>query len=163
MDCLSKLYPARCSRILLRWISLGCAAGLVTGCAVDPAPPGSRFVVTAPVAEFYKNGPAQAASFQMEALRNLPGQDTGPDFQLLKGAAVTMLKREFGFSRVTTEDGVVGYVANEQLKVAPLMTRAATAVEPRRSKRSSAPTRSAPRMQREEQLDLSDIPFPLPS
>jgi hypothetical protein len=134
------------------------------GCASEPVPMGSRFVVAAPFAEFYKNGPAQDVDFAQHTFSNyLAEQYTGPDFQLPKGAAVTMLKRESGYSRVVTDNGVAGYVANEKLRPAPAVARAAP-MEMRNERSFRQRTRAAPPSRRnEEQLDLSDLPLPLPS
>jgi len=48
-----------------------------------------------------------------------PAQSFGPDFSLAQGQHVIMLKKEFGYSRVMTDDGQSGYVASEDLAVAP--------------------------------------------
>ncbi|MDP9292795.1 MAG: hypothetical protein M3O82_10600 [Verrucomicrobiota bacterium] len=61
-------------------------------------------MISADKSPFYKFGPAQAA---------------GPDSMLAKNDHVWMVRREFGFSRVETEDGQFGYVATEDLKIAP--------------------------------------------
>ena len=136
---------------------------IFTGCSSTPAPRGGRWVVTAPQAEFFRHGPAQAAKLPAE-LRptfTLPN-DAGPDFQLPRGAVVTMLRREFGFSRVATEDGQTGYVANEQLKPAPALASTAPTElrRPPTPRGRNKPGPAAPR--NEERLDLSDIDLPLP-
>ena len=135
----------------------------LVGCSTTPAPSGGRWVVSAPQAEFYRHGPAQSANLPTDVrLNSTLADNTGPDFQLARGAVVTMVRREFGFSRVMTEDGNVGYVANEQLKPAPALASVVPMdVRPSRTLRSrTKPIPSAPL--REEQLDLSDIPLPLP-
>jgi hypothetical protein len=145
----------------------GSALLFFTGCATDPAPRGSRFVVTAPFAEFYKNGPAEdVANLDVAQHRfdnYLLEQHTGPDFQLPKGATVTMLKRESGYSKVITDGGVAGYVANDQLR--PASAVAHVAPMQMRSERSFRDRSRAnpPNRRNEEHLDLSDIPLPLPS
>ena len=48
-----------------------------------------------------------------------PAQSFGPDFSLAQGQHVIMLRKEFGYSRVMTDDGQSGYVASEDLVVAP--------------------------------------------
>lgn len=154
----------RSMHLVLRLLLAGGALAWVAGCASDPVPPGSRFVVSAPFAEFYKKGPAQDVGFAQSGFDNyLAGQYAGPDFQLPKGAAVTMLKRESGYSKVVTDNGVAGYVANEKLKPAPAVARnVPTEVRPQRNIRERV--RSVPPSRRnEDQLDLSDIPLPLPS
>jgi len=143
----------------------GCALLFLGGCAMEPAPPGSRFVISAPTAEFYKNGPAQDAGFAAHSFDNyLAGQYTGPDFQLPKGAAVTMLKRENGFSKVVTDFGVAGYVANEKLKPAPAVAARTVPTEMRNDRNNRQRTRALPPSRKnDEQLDFSDLPLPLPS
>jgi hypothetical protein len=49
---------------------------------------------------FYKHGPAQAV---------------GPDFSMKPGTKVTVIKREFGYSRIMLDNGQSGYVATEAL------------------------------------------------
>lgn len=149
----------------LRLLFAGCALLLVAGCATEPAPPGSRLVVSAPFAEFYKKGPAQDVGFAQHTFDNfLTEQAIGPDFQLPKGATVTMLKRESGFSRVVTDTGVAGYVANEKLAPAPAVARnAPTEARPQRSLLRERTRALPPSRRNDDQLDLSDIPLPLPS
>ncbi len=48
-----------------------------------------------------------------------PAQSFGPDFSLAQGQHVIMLRKEFGYSRVMTDDGQSGYVASEDLVLAP--------------------------------------------
>jgi hypothetical protein len=84
-----------------------------------------------------------------------------------------MLKREFGFSQVMLANGQTGYVATEDLKLAPpeppaprtasssalfpARGNATAAGAPGKKKRSSAPWS---RPQPEPKLDLSDVPAP---
>lgn len=145
----------------------GAALGLfVAGCASEPIPTGSRMIVSAPIAQFYKHGPAQDPGFQQGTYGTQlsQAQDYGPDAQLPKGSAVTLLSKEMGFSRVATEDGRVGYVANDQMQRAPAITRvtepAAPAWKPGPAPRRNKPAPARPPV---EQLDLSDVPLPLPS
>lgn len=142
-----------------------CALVFLAGCASDPTPMGSRFVVSTAFAEFYKNGPAQDVGFAQHTFDNyLASQYTGPDFQLPKGASVTMLKRESGYSKVVTDNGVAGYVANEKLAPAPAVARNVPVETTRPQRNIRERIRSVPPTRRnEDQLDLSDIPLPLPS
>lgn len=83
--------------------SIGAAVVLAAagGCAVKPSGPASGYYsVTSPTAELYKYGPAQ--SF-------------GPDLMLKKGERLTMLDRQWGFSKVMTAHGDTGYVASEDI------------------------------------------------
>jgi hypothetical protein len=151
-------------RTIFRCFLASAILALGAGCASDVVPPGSRFVVSTPFAEFYKNGPTQDVGFAQHTFDNyLASQSTGPDFQLPKGASVTMLKRESGYSKVVTDNGVAGYVANEKLAPAPAVARNAPAVtRPQHNMRERV--RALPPSRRnDDQLDLSDIPLPLPS
>lgn len=56
---------------------------------------------------------------QSPMFRYGPAQSFGPDFSLQQGQHVVMLKREYGYSRVMTDDGQSGYVATEDLTPAP--------------------------------------------
>lgn len=151
--------------ITLRLLLAGSALLLVAGCASAPVPPGSRFVVSTSFAEFYKNGPAQDVGFAQHTFDNyLASQYTGPDFQLPKGAAVTMLKRESGYSKVITDNGVAGYVANDKLAPAPAVARnVPTEVRSQRNIIRERTRALPPSRRNDEQLDLSDLPLPLPS
>jgi hypothetical protein len=82
---------------------LAVALALLPGCATSGGASG-RYVVTAPKSPFYKYGPAQAF---------------GADFALNRGQKVTVVENSFGFSRVTTEDGLAGYMPTDDLAPAP--------------------------------------------
>ena len=75
----------------------------LTGCE-NTIPSGASYVVSVPKAAFYKYGPAQ--SF-------------GPDFMLDEDTRVTILQHSMGFSRVSTNTGLSGYISNDDLKPAP--------------------------------------------
>lgn len=147
---------------LLLLLAIACfGMALLGGCAVDPGLKGSRYAVSAASAQFYKNGPAQAVGF--ESSSTIPMPDLGPDFALPRGAAVTLLKRELGYSKVVSDEGVTGWIANDQMRPAPALVRdapvrnsPATNIVPRKRTPSSAPAV-------EQKLDLTDILLPLPS
>lgn len=143
-----------CRFLLLALLSLS----LCSCETAAPVAPGGRYIVNTTRAPFFKYGPAQ--SF-------------GPDFNLIQGQRVTMIERAFGYSRVTTDEGVTGYVATDQIAIAPpepFVARSATSGrmptsftsvpmrqtkgKPRRS--SVAPTPSDPL------FDVTDVPTPLP-
>ena len=108
--------------------------------------PAGQYVVVGGNAQFYKYGPAQ--SF-------------GPDFVLAKGRKVTMVERAFGYSRVTTDEGVTGYVATDD--VAPAPPEPAPAVTPAPERVSPVRKRSNVRGTPSEPLfDVNDVPMPLP-
>jgi hypothetical protein len=67
-------------------------------------PPGAVCEVAVTRAPFYKYGPAQAF---------------GADDSLAQGSRVTMVERDFGFSRVMLTNGVTGYIATDDLKPIP--------------------------------------------
>jgi hypothetical protein len=87
-------------------VVLACAgAALLGGCAASkPGKGDGYFAVTAKQAQLYRFGPAQP---------------TGADELLKQGRLVLMLRHEYGFSRVMTENGVTGYVANDFIAPAP--------------------------------------------
>jgi hypothetical protein len=137
-------------------IGVGLAIVLLSGCAKELAPPGSRFQVSARSAQFYKYGPAQ--SF-------------GADFVLPKGQRVIMLDRSFGFSRVMTDDGITGWVASEELAPAPPEPRRLASRGKRTSGGGGQPARmySGPRKSSKVDsvpgdplFDMSDLPPPMP-
>jgi hypothetical protein len=145
------------------------AVGIVlfaAGCASSPpAPVGSAFVVSARKAQFYKNGPAQQFSYIEPTFdQDINAAGVGPDFELPKGAHLTMLKREFGFSRVVTDDGIVGYVSNDQMSAAPAVARVTRPAVPNARPYRETPRNTNPHQRKapEPGLDLNDVPLPLP-
>ena len=87
----------RCSHALLGALVLSSF-----GCATAPViPPGTQCEVTGSHTAFYKYGPAQ--SF-------------GADEIIPRGTTVTLLEREFGFSRVMRPNGLTGYVPTEDIQ-----------------------------------------------
>lgn len=88
-------------RILRRLLPMICLAAFSACESQNSVPSGSKFVVSANKASFYKFGPAQ--SF-------------GPDFVLNEGARVTVLEYSFGYSRVMTEDGTAGFISTDDIK-----------------------------------------------
>jgi len=152
-------------RAIYRWLAVFLALGFLTGCATDRIAPGSRFVVATPTAEFFKHGPAQNFQLPNPTYAQFSAeQEGGPDFDLPKGTIVTLLKREFGYSRILTNNGIAAYVSNDQLRPAPPLPastrdmRSANNTNARARQKTPPP----PRKGREEQLDLNDLPLPLP-
>ncbi len=70
--------------------------------AATPTGPVTRFRVTAETTPFFRLGPQQPA---------------GPDLALKQDTRISMVKRGFGYSQVKLDDGMVGYVGNEDIKV----------------------------------------------
>jgi hypothetical protein len=128
------------------------AAAIFGSCTSGPAvPPGSRYIVTASRAQFYKYGPAQTF---------------GPDFALGKGQKVTMVQHSFGYSRVTTDDGVTGYVSSDEVAPAPPEPKppSTPVPAPHASVFSGRPKQSNVRGTPGSPLfDVNDVPMPLPS
>lgn len=85
------------------------------------------YVVNVKQTPFYRYGPAQA---------------TGPDFNLDLGQRVTVIRRDYGFSRVTLETGQVGFVANEDILPAPASGRKPSNSTSPRGERRQGPTLS---------------------
>jgi len=83
-------------------------AFFVTACETVPLEPSPDFVgdmvVATDYAQFFKLGPQQAG---------------GADFSLRTGERVMLQRKEFGYSRVQLENGLVGYLANEDITPAP--------------------------------------------
>lgn len=165
-------------RIAIRsWITLPvmatAGAGMLFfgGCAGNSLPAGSRFVVSTTSAQFFKNGPAQEVGFDVDlSLRKFSAPDSGADFSLPKGSLVTVVSRESGYSRVSTENGMVGYIANDQLQPAPAPAMAIERVSHpvRRDARPSTERRTPvhrlpePALAPDRQLDMRDLPLPQP-
>ena len=75
--------------------------GVVLGAGCESSKHGKGegyYAVTAKQAQVYRFGPAQP---------------TGADALLKEGHKLLMLRKEFGYSRVMTEDGMTGYVSND--------------------------------------------------
>jgi hypothetical protein len=81
-------------------LMLALAGGIVlTGCETSKqGPTDGYYVVTSKQAQVYRFGPSQP---------------TGADAILAVGQKVRMLRKEFGYSRVMTEDGMSGYISND--------------------------------------------------
>ena len=62
------------------------------------------YAVSAKLAQVYRFGPSQP---------------TGADAMLKQGQRIIMLRQEYGYSRVMTEDGLTGFVANDLIAPAP--------------------------------------------
>jgi hypothetical protein len=110
---------------------------------------GNRYIVTGGNAQFYKYGPAQ--SF-------------GSDFVIPRGRKLTMVQRAFGYSRVTTDDGVTGYISTDDIALAPPEPPPPPATPvPRREPTSHVRKRSNVQGTPGEPLfDVNDVPMPLP-
>ena len=83
---------------------LAAVLSFLPGCTTGGSAGSGRYVVTAPKSPFFKYGPAQAF---------------GADFALNRGQFVTVTENSFGFSKVTTDDGIAGYMPSEDLIPAP--------------------------------------------
>jgi hypothetical protein len=78
---------------------------LIAACATNKSEiVTTSYIVSAPTTSFFKYGPAQ---------------EFGPDLTLTNGQHVTMLHKEFGYSRIMTDTGVSGYVSNDDIKALP--------------------------------------------
>ena len=83
----------------------GCQSGAKKGAnppatAKANAPASDRCKVTADTTPFYLYGPQEA---------------NGPDDVLKKDTKLTLIKRSYGYSRVTTPNGQTGYVGTEDI------------------------------------------------
>ena len=79
---------------------------LVAGCtsSITQGTIGDWYAVTAPETPFYRYGPQQG---------------NGPDSQLPKDSIMKIIRPSFGFVKVKLQDGESGYVASEDIGVAP--------------------------------------------
>ena len=98
MSALRKI-PGLCAAIALAVTSALSACG-----TSRPAKGDTYYAVSAKMAQVYRFGPAQP---------------TGADALLKQGQRMIMLRQEFGYSRVMTDDGMTGYVANDLITPAP--------------------------------------------
>jgi uncharacterized protein YgiM (DUF1202 family) len=89
-----------------RWFFLLGTALLLSGCATETFAPdvAPEYVIIRDYSPFYRMGPQQGR---------------GPDASLRVSTRVKLLRREMGFSLVQLEDERTGYVANENITVAP--------------------------------------------
>lgn len=133
------------ARVLAVWVF--CL--LIQGCATQTFAPeqAPEFLVIRDFTPMYRLGPMQAR---------------GPDASLKVNTRVKMLRKEMGYSLVQLEDERTGYVANENLAVAPprppepkvsdfVPDNASTGARGRRGKPSSPAYRGE---------QLNDIPLP---
>jgi hypothetical protein len=83
-------------------------AALLAACETTPIGPAAEFVPDKVVSNdyslFFRLGPQQAG---------------GADLSLRTNEPVMLLRKEFGYSRVQLENGMVGYMANEDIQTAP--------------------------------------------
>jgi hypothetical protein len=86
-------------------------------------------------------------------------QNQGPDAMLELGTKVTLVSREYGYSRFMTAQGVVGYAATNDFALAPKPRPTPPPLPPLRTAQSGKRRGSAPTPQ-EKKLDLGDLPAP---
>jgi hypothetical protein len=83
-------------------------AALLAACETTPIGPAPEFIPDTAVSNdyslFFRLGPQQAG---------------GADLSLRTNEKVMLLRKEFGYSRVQLENGMVGYMANEDIQPAP--------------------------------------------
>lgn len=95
---LSKCWPTTCAAVV----------SLLAACQTTPVGPAPEFmadmVVSNDYSLFFRLGPQQAG---------------GADLSLRTNEKVMLLRKEFGYSRVQLENGLVGYMANEDIQPAP--------------------------------------------
>jgi hypothetical protein len=90
------------------------ATGVFFGCkSVNSMKGEGEYMVTAKQTQVFRFGPAQTS---------------GADAILVEGERVVMLRREYGYSRVMTEDGQPGFVANDTIAPAPPREKPRTTV-----------------------------------
>lgn len=96
----------RIQRAAPRAFSLLFTAFILGGCATQTFAPevAPEYVMIRDFSPFYRMGPQQGR---------------GPDASLRSGTRVKLLRREMGYSLVQMDDLRTGYVANENMTVAP--------------------------------------------
>lgn len=127
-------------------IALTAVAVVLAGCAETElgqggtANGGKFYAVVTDSTAFYRYGPQQG---------------NGPDMKLQKDALMTLIHPSFGYCKVKLMTGEQGYVASEDIHVAPaaLVTAATTPPQPTRSYR-------APRLPTDSELVLPPEPLP---
>ena len=140
-----------------------------SGCATDPALKERRMVVATPTAQFYKDAAVPEMDFSTSgySMTSQAELKIGPGVRLPNGAVVTLLKREANYSHVMTGQGVVGYVANDQLRPATVHDSGVLVDIPSAPVQNSRTVGGRPksnpvpvRKSKDEQLDLGDVPLP---
>ncbi len=129
------------ARLLLALLGAGAFAGCA-GTGTGDVPTG-QYEVVASATPFFRFGPMQ---------------NQGPDIMLTRGQRVTILKREFGYCRVSS-NGLLGYVPADDLKPIKPEPRLVTANKPRTP--GGRARRSAPPPTDERVLDINDVPLPV--
>jgi hypothetical protein len=90
--------------LFLTAVTVSLGAGCSSTGAKRGEPVSNRYVVKSDLAPFYKQGPAQGY---------------GPDTSLKEGSIVTMIKRGFGYSKVSDQVYGEGWMATSDLQPAP--------------------------------------------
>jgi hypothetical protein len=126
-------------------VLLLCAA-LLAGCAGPSGPgvhAGDQYVVNSPHTLFYSFGPSQS---------------TGPDFALDRGQRLTMLSYSFGYCHIAVQgSGQTGYVATDDIILAPPIPKPSPAPSSSRHRRTGADSRP-PTPEEEGRIPLPDFP-----
>ena len=121
------------------WLLLALA-----GCETVPLEPSADFVpdmvVGTDYAQFFKLGPQQAG---------------GADLSLRAGESLMLQRKEFGYSRVQLENGLVGYMANEDITPAPPPEKA----KPGKRKTGKRTGSSSGSRSRPQPEDFDDLPI----
>jgi len=90
-----------------------------------------------------------------------PQQDTGPDQRLPRDTLMKVTGRSFGYAKVKLMDGEAGYVAGDEIHVAPASVVAAAFPTPTPPGRRVYPEPPLPPLAPE--LDVEPTPIPSPS
>lgn len=126
-----------CLALIFAVIGTGCTT--TQSFSPEEAP---EYIVIRDFAPFFRTGPMQSR---------------GPDASLPARTRVKVLRLEMGYSLVQLEDQRTGYVANENIAVAP--PRPPEKIEPKPSPRNRGSQSSGERFRGEQ---LNDIPLPDP-
>ena len=120
-----------------------------TGCETTPLEPSPDFIgdmaVSTDYAQFFRLGPQQAG---------------GADLSLRTGERVMLQRKEFGYSRVQLENGLVGYMANEDIQAAPPEPRRNRGLRSGRDEETSRTRGRQSSSSEEEFFDQINLPDP---
>lgn len=134
-------------RDILRAVATALVLLVPAGCETVPMEPSPDFVpdmvVATDYAQFFKLGPQQAG---------------GADFSLRTGETVMLQRKEFGYSRVQLENGLVGYMANEDITPAPPPEKPKPGKR-KRGSRSGSSVGSSRNQAAAEPGDFEDLPL----
>jgi hypothetical protein len=107
---------------------------------------GKYYAVTTESAEFFHYGPQQG---------------NGPDKKLPRDTLMTLIRSSFGYSKVKLITGEKGYIASDDIRVAPEALVAAATATPAPVHRIDYPEPQLPTVEPTPDMEPTPIPTPL--